>query len=124
MYCLFLSIFYLIFPTNLKTRKCVHAYLDQRVLRSLELSTDKECNACLVKEGSSLFVAFGGTGKHDKTYNENNILNNTALVSMPAEDMAYREIGMVWRKGTTRVTLFRHLAGLIAPLTPIPTLTR
>lgn len=55
---------------------------------------------------------------------QNNILNSSSLVSMPAEDMAYREIGLVWRKGTTRVRLFRHLAGLIAPLTPIPTLTR
>lgn len=55
---------------------------------------------------------------------QNNILNSTPLVAMPAEDMAYREIGMVWRNGTTRVRLFRHLAELLAPLTPIPTLTR
>ncbi|MFT2091702.1 hydrogen peroxide-inducible genes activator [Paraglaciecola sp. 2405UD69-4] len=54
---------------------------------------------------------------------QNNILNGSPLVSLPAEDMAYREIGMVWRKGTTRVTLFRHLAGLVAPLIPIATLT-
>lgn len=54
----------------------------------------------------------------------NHILETTSLVSMPAEDMAYREIGMVWRNGTTRVRLFRHLAELVAPLTPIPTLTR
>ena len=55
---------------------------------------------------------------------QNHILSTTPLVSMPAEDMAYREIGMVWRSGTTRVRLFRHLAELLAPLTPIPTLTR
>ncbi|WP_133468366.1 hydrogen peroxide-inducible genes activator [Paraglaciecola marina] len=55
---------------------------------------------------------------------QNNILNGFPLVSMPSEDKAYREIGLVWRKGTTRVRLFRYLAGLIAPLTPVPTLTR
>lgn len=55
---------------------------------------------------------------------QNHILTSTALISMPGEDMAYREIGMVWRSGTTRVRLFRYLAQLIAPLTPIPTLTR
>jgi len=55
---------------------------------------------------------------------QNHILSTTRLVSMPAEDMAYREIGMVWRNGTTRVRLFRYLAELVAPLTPISTLTR
>ena len=55
---------------------------------------------------------------------ENHILRSTSLVSMPAEDMAYRQIGMVWRSGTTRVRLFRYLAELIAPLTPVPTLSR
>ncbi|MGS2720702.1 hydrogen peroxide-inducible genes activator [Paraglaciecola aestuariivivens] len=55
---------------------------------------------------------------------QNHILSTTPLISMPAEDMAYREIGMVWRNGTTRVRLFRYLAELLAPLTPIPTLNR
>jgi LysR family hydrogen peroxide-inducible transcriptional activator len=55
---------------------------------------------------------------------QNHILSTSQLVSMPAEDMAYREIGMVWRNGTTRVRLFRHLAELVSPLIPIPTLAR
>ncbi|WP_340678423.1 LysR substrate-binding domain-containing protein [Paraglaciecola sp.] len=55
---------------------------------------------------------------------KHHILNSTPLVSMPAEDKAYREIGMVWRTGTTRVRLFRFLAQLTAPLMPIPTLER
>jgi LysR family hydrogen peroxide-inducible transcriptional activator len=55
---------------------------------------------------------------------QNHILSTSQLVSMPAEDMAYREIGMVWRNGTTRVRLFRYLAELVSPLIPIPTLAR
>ena len=55
---------------------------------------------------------------------KHHILNSTPLVSMPAEDKAYREIGLVWRTGTTRVRLFRYLANLLAPLMPIPTLER
>lgn len=55
---------------------------------------------------------------------QNHIISATQLISMPAEELAYREIGMVWRNGTTRVRLFRYLAELIAPLTPIPTLER
>lgn len=55
---------------------------------------------------------------------KHHILNTTPLVSMPAEDKAYREIGLVWRTGTTRVRLFRYLANLLAPLMPIPTLER
>lgn len=50
------------------------------------------------------------------------ILDSTPLVSMPAEEQAYREIGLVWRSGTTRVRLFRYLAELLAPLMPISTL--
>ena len=53
---------------------------------------------------------------------KNDILGNTSLLAMPAEDNAFREIGMVWRTGTTRVRLFRNLAELIAPLMPIVTL--
>jgi LysR family hydrogen peroxide-inducible transcriptional activator len=55
---------------------------------------------------------------------QNHILSTSQLVSMPAEDMAYREIGMVWRNGTTRVRLFRYLAELVSPLIPVPTLAR
>jgi LysR family hydrogen peroxide-inducible transcriptional activator len=55
---------------------------------------------------------------------KNHILRSTQLVSMPAEDNAYREIGLVWRNATTRVQLFRFLAQLLAPLTPIPTLEK
>ncbi|MFT5676903.1 MAG: LysR family hydrogen peroxide-inducible transcriptional activator [Paraglaciecola sp.] len=53
---------------------------------------------------------------------QNHILSGTQLISLPAEDMAYRELGLVWRNGTTRVRLFRKLAEMIAPLTPVPTL--
>ncbi|MCV2884948.1 LysR substrate-binding domain-containing protein [Aestuariibacter sp. AA17] len=51
-----------------------------------------------------------------------NILGSAPLISMPAEENAYREIGLVWRSGTTRVRLFRYLAELLAPLTPVPAL--
>lgn len=53
---------------------------------------------------------------------QKHILQSSPLVSMPAEDMAYREIGLVWRSGTTRVQLFRTIAELISPSMPIPTL--
>ena len=52
------------------------------------------------------------------------ILESTSLVSLPAERQAFREIGLVWRNGTTRMQLFRALAELLAPLMPIPTLSR
>jgi LysR family transcriptional regulator, hydrogen peroxide-inducible genes activator len=55
---------------------------------------------------------------------QHHILGTSQLVSMPAEDKAYREIGLVWRNGTTRVRLFRRLGELLAPLLPIPTLDR
>jgi len=51
-----------------------------------------------------------------------NILQESELVAMPAEQNAFREIGLVWRNGTTRMRLFRHLAELISPLTPVPKL--
>jgi len=50
------------------------------------------------------------------------ILGNTQLQAFPAEKEAYREIGLVWRSGTTRVRLFRRIGEIIAPLLPIPTL--
>lgn len=53
---------------------------------------------------------------------ENNILDSLPVVALPAETKAFREIGLVWRNGTTRVRLFRKLAELIAPLMPVNTL--
>jgi LysR family hydrogen peroxide-inducible transcriptional activator len=50
------------------------------------------------------------------------ILGGRDLVSVPAEDDAFREIGMVWRNGTNRMQLFLHIARLIAPLMPKPVL--
>ncbi len=51
-----------------------------------------------------------------------NILKDSDLVSLPAEEKAYRKIGLVWRSGTTRMRLFRHLAEIISPLMPKPML--
>lgn len=53
---------------------------------------------------------------------DQNILAPTQLISMPSDNQAYREIGLVWRSGTTRLRLFRYLAELFAPLMPINTL--
>ncbi len=55
---------------------------------------------------------------------KHNILSASPLISLPAEDNAYREIGLVWRSGTTRVRLFRMLAELFSELMPIPTLKK
>ncbi|MBT0585139.1 hydrogen peroxide-inducible genes activator [Alteromonas oceanisediminis] len=54
---------------------------------------------------------------------QQNILEKTELVALPAEDNAYREIGLVWRNSTTRVQLFRALAECLSPLMPISTLS-
>lgn len=51
-----------------------------------------------------------------------NILQDSGLISLPAEEKAYREIGLVWRSGTTRMKLFRRIAEVISPLMPIPVL--
>jgi len=48
------------------------------------------------------------------------ILRGTEVVSLPNQDSACRDIGLVWRTGTTRVQLFRHIGKLIAPLLPKP----
>ncbi|MGQ8364815.1 hydrogen peroxide-inducible genes activator [Glaciecola sp. 1036] len=48
------------------------------------------------------------------------ILTGTDVIALPAEQEAFREIGLVWRNGTTRVQLFRAIAKLIAPLMPDP----
>ena len=50
---------------------------------------------------------------------QQDILAKTNLVALPAEEQAYREIGLVWRNGTTRVQLFRSLAECLSPLMPI-----
>ncbi|RDV28153.1 hydrogen peroxide-inducible genes activator [Alteromonas aestuariivivens] len=50
------------------------------------------------------------------------ILNNTHVKVFPAEQNAYREVGLVWRSGTTRMRLFRRVGELIAPLLPVPAL--
>jgi LysR family hydrogen peroxide-inducible transcriptional activator len=51
------------------------------------------------------------------------IIRHTNLKSFAAEEQAYREIGLVWRSGTTRMQLFRRVGEIIAPLLPIPKLT-
>ncbi|MFC4700308.1 LysR substrate-binding domain-containing protein [Glaciecola siphonariae] len=48
------------------------------------------------------------------------VLSGTDVVAMPAEDDAYREIGLTWRVGTTRMQLFRKVATIIAKLLPQP----
>ncbi|WP_018982698.1 hydrogen peroxide-inducible genes activator [Salinimonas chungwhensis] len=50
------------------------------------------------------------------------ILKNTELTALPAEEDAFREIGLVWRSGTTRMRLFRRIGEILAPLLPQPTL--
>jgi len=50
------------------------------------------------------------------------ILEHTGLKSFPAEEQGFREIGLVWRSGTTRMQLFRRIGEIISPLLPIPTL--
>lgn len=50
------------------------------------------------------------------------ILGNSELKALPAEEQAYREIGLVWRSGTTRMQLFRRIAEILSPLLPIPRL--
>lgn len=47
-----------------------------------------------------------------------NILGDSPLVALPVEESAYREIGLVWRNGTTRMPLFRRFGEVIAPLLP------
>ena len=50
------------------------------------------------------------------------ILEHTGLKSFPAEEQGFREIGLVWRSGTTRMQLCRRIGEIISPLLPIPTL--
>jgi LysR family hydrogen peroxide-inducible transcriptional activator len=55
---------------------------------------------------------------------EEGILGEKDLVSLPAEDDAFREIGLVWRNGTNRMQLFLYIARLLAPLMPKPVLDK
>lgn len=48
------------------------------------------------------------------------ILNSTNVVALPPDEGAFREIGLVWRMGTTRMQLFRCVAKTVAPLLPHP----
>lgn len=48
------------------------------------------------------------------------ILNGSNVTALEASDGAFREVGLVWRNGTTRMQLFREVAKLIAPLLPQP----
>ncbi len=50
------------------------------------------------------------------------ILNGTNVSTVSSSKDAFREIGLVWRNGTTRMELFRHVAKIIAQLMPEPTL--
>ena len=50
------------------------------------------------------------------------ILEHTELKAFSAEKEAFREIGLVWRAGTTRMRLFRRVGEIVSPLLPIPTL--
>lgn len=50
------------------------------------------------------------------------IIENTDLAPLAAEDQAFREIGLVWRSGTTRMQLFRRIAEILSPLLPVPLL--
>lgn len=50
---------------------------------------------------------------------QQDILAKSNLIAMPAEDNAFREIGLVWRTGTTRIQLFRSIAECLSPLMPV-----
>ena len=51
---------------------------------------------------------------------KSDILAGSDVVSYPLDDEAYRQIGLVWRNGTTRSQLFFTVAHCIAPLLPKP----
>jgi LysR family hydrogen peroxide-inducible transcriptional activator len=53
---------------------------------------------------------------------QHGILKGTNVTALAATNDAFREIGLVWRQGTTRVQLFRQIATLLAPLIPNPAL--
>ncbi len=47
------------------------------------------------------------------------ILTGTDVEAMPSENNAHREIGLVWRTGTTRVQLFRNIGKILSKIMPI-----
>lgn len=51
-----------------------------------------------------------------------NIVGELPLKVLEPEASAFREIGLVWRNGTTRMQLFRKIAELMSPIMPIPIL--
>ena len=53
---------------------------------------------------------------------QQDILEKSNLVALPAEANAFREIGLVWRSGTTRNQLFRAIAECLSPLMPVSVL--
>lgn len=106
------------------------------LLQSEHCMTDHAVSACGLKHqeqvsslaASSLYTLvkladsnMGLTFLPELALNDN-ILGQSNLISLPAEEDAYRKIGLVWRSGTTRMRLFRSLAEIISPLMPIPTL--
>lgn len=52
-----------------------------------------------------------------------NIIADLPLTALEPDESAFREIGLVWRSGTTRMQLFRKIAELMSPLMPIPKLS-
>ena len=54
--------------------ECSNNKLDYKIYKSI-LFSDKKCNPCMIKEGSTLFVTFGGT-RFSKTYD---IIANTKI---------------------------------------------
>jgi LysR family hydrogen peroxide-inducible transcriptional activator len=55
---------------------------------------------------------------------QHGILKGTSVEALTVTNDAFREIGLVWRNGTTRVQLFRQIATLLAPLMPSPVLLK
>ena len=54
--------------------ECSHIKKDYTIYKAI-LFADKKCNPCMIKEGSILFVAFGGT-RYSKTYD---LIQNTKM---------------------------------------------
>lgn len=48
------------------------------------------------------------------------ILDGTNVSALAPSADAFRDIGLVWRNGTTRMQLFRQIAKLVSPLLPEP----
>ena len=106
------------------------------LLQQEHCMTDHAVSACNIKHSeqvssvaaSSLYTLvqlanskLGYTFLPELAMNQN-ILEHTDLRAFAAEDKAFREIGLVWRGGTTRMQLFRRIGEIVSPLLPIPTL--